>query len=95
VAALIGGSGRGWIKVAAATVVGVAALQGALIVLFAAFAMSGDDLGIAKSMAIMMCLPFVAITIPALALLWRGRIGWASLSTGLSVLLLTLLWWRA
>jgi hypothetical protein len=40
--------------------------------LFAGFAESGDSWGIARAMALLLSIPFVVLTAPAVVLLWRG-----------------------
>lgn len=56
-----------------AVVVLVAALEAGAIALFVAFAFSGDTWGIARAMALLLALPFAALTIPALVLIQTGR----------------------
>jgi hypothetical protein len=53
-------------------IIAIAGAQAALIGLFAAFAASGDAWGIARAMALLLSLPFVALSVPALGLMWKG-----------------------
>ena len=55
-----------------AVVVLVAALEAGAIALFVAFAFSGDTWGIARAVALLLALPFAALTIPALVLIQTG-----------------------
>lgn len=77
---------------AGAAVVAVAVAQAVPIGLFAFLALSGDSLGIARGMAVLLTVPFCALTIPALFLLGRGRIGPALGLAGVSLPASWILW---
>ena len=62
----------------------VALAEAALIALFAVFALTGDSLGIARAMMLILAVPFVVFTVPALLLLRRGRWGLAGVIVALS-----------
>ena len=53
-------------------VIAIALLQAGVIGLFAVFAASGDAWGIARAMALLLSIPFVVLSVPVLALLWKG-----------------------
>jgi hypothetical protein len=73
----------------------IAVLQGSLIALFAAFALSGDSLGIARAMALGLSLPFAFLTLPALVMLRQGRPGAATITVLLSVPATWAIWFLA
>ncbi|HEX8168217.1 MAG TPA: hypothetical protein VF601_20815 [Beijerinckiaceae bacterium] len=77
----------------AVAVLGIAAVQGFFIAAFACFALAGDSWGIARALALGLSLPFVLLTVPALAALRKGR---ARLALALAVLSFTAFWllWR-
>ena len=59
---------------------GVLALaEAAAVGLFAALSFSGDDLGIAKGLALRLATPLLLLTVPAIALLGRGHRLWPAL----------------
>jgi hypothetical protein len=59
---------------------GVLALaEAAAVCLFAALSLSGDDLGIAKGLALRLATPLLFLTVPAVALLRRGQRLWPAL----------------
>ena len=62
----------------------VAAGEAVFIALFAVLSLSGDRLGIARAMALLLAAPFLVFTVPALLLLWRGRPKPAALVVALS-----------
>ena len=53
-------------------VIVIAVLQAAFIAMFAALAVSGDSWGIARAVALLLSIPFVCLTVPALILTWKG-----------------------
>ena len=66
-----------------------------LLALFTSFAVSGDELGIARAMAIALAVPYAVTTLPGLILMVRGRLGIASILIALSVPLIWLVWFMA
>lgn len=74
-------------------VVVVAAIQVAAVGLFAVFALSGDSWGIARAMAMLLGLPFLAFTVPALILMRKGYLTLAA-SVAVASLIATALAWR-
>ena len=74
-------------------VVLVAVLHAAAITMFVVFAMQGDSWGIARGMAMLLSVPFVALTVPSLLLL---RSGWPRLAGLVAVLSVATTWlaWR-
>jgi hypothetical protein len=77
-------------------VVITAVLQALAIGLFAAFALSGDAWGIARGMALLLSIPFVTLTLPALWLHFRAehQVFSAALALG-SIAATCFLWLRA
>ena len=73
----------------------VVLLETALLALFAAFALSGDELGIARAMLIALAVPYALTTVPGIFLLARGRLLIASVLVGVSVPLIWLVWFLA
>lgn len=67
----------------------------ALLAVFASFALSGDELGIARAMTIALAVPYAVTTLPGVILLARGRLGFASILIALSVPLIWLVWFMA
>jgi hypothetical protein len=74
------------------SVVLVALAEAAFIGLFAVFALSGDTLGIARAMALILAVPFVVFTVPALLLLRRGRPRLAAFVVALSAAVTYAVW---
>ena len=70
-------------------------LETALLALFAAFALSGDELGIARAMLIALAAPYALTTVPGIFLMARGRLLIASVLVGVSVPLIWLVWFLA
>lgn len=70
----------------------VALLEATAIAAFAAFALSGDAWGIARAMALLLAVPFVLLTAPALALVWRGRLRTGALLAAASVAVTLVAW---
>ena len=66
-------------------VIAIVLLQAGLIGLFAAFAASGDAWGIARALALLLSLPFVMLSVPALVLMWMGHANAAGLLALLSL----------
>jgi hypothetical protein len=58
-----------------AVVIATATLQGAVIGLFAVFALSGDSLGIAKAMVGILAIPFLILTLPSIMMARMGKLG--------------------
>ena len=73
----------------------VVLLETALLALFAVFALSGDELGIARAMLIALAVPYALTTVPGIFLLARGRLLIASVLVGVSVPLIWLVWFLA
>jgi hypothetical protein len=73
-------------------VIVIALLQGGLIGLFALFALQGDAWGIARAMALLLSLPFVVLTVPAVLLLRSGRLRLAALIAALSAAVTWMAW---
>jgi hypothetical protein len=73
----------------------IAGLEALLIAMFAVFSLSGDSLGIARAMALLLSVPFVALTGPALLLMARGRLGLAAALALASLAATALSWLRA
>jgi hypothetical protein len=69
----------------------VAVLQAAAIAIFVFFALTGDSWGIARAMALLLSVPFVVLTVPALLLL---KTGWPR-SAGLVAVLSAATTWLA
>lgn len=65
-------------------VVLVAIAEAAFIGLFAVLSLTGDGFGIARAMALLLAVPFLVFTVPALLLLPRGRPRPAALVVALS-----------
>ena len=82
-----------FVPIARALVLLVAGVQVFFIVAFVCFALTGDSLGIARALALLLSLPFVALTVPALVLLWRH---WFRTALGLALMSLAVFWllWR-
>ena len=70
----------------------VVLLETALLALFAAFALSGDELGIARAMLIALAVPYALTTLPGILLMARGRLLMALALVGASVPLIWLVW---
>lgn len=51
----------------------IVAAQAAMIAVFAAFAVSGDPWRIARAVALLLSVPFLALSMPALVLMWKGH----------------------
>ena len=73
----------------------VVLLETALLALFAAFALSGDDLGIARAMLVALTLPYALTTVPGIFVMARGQSLFALLLVGISVPLIWLVWFLA
>ena len=73
----------------------VVLLETALFALFAAFALSGDDLGIARAMLIALAVPYALTTVPGIFVMARGQLLIASVLVGASVPLIWLVWFLA
>ena len=82
-----------FVPIARALVLLVAGVQAFFIAVFVFFSLTGDSLGIARALALLLSLPFVIVTVPALVLLRRNRAGAAA---GLVLLSLAVFWllWR-
>ena len=72
-----------------------AALQSAIVGMFALAALDGDDWGIARAVAFLLAVPLVILTGGALILTARGHLRWASALTLLSIVLMWLTWLQA
>ena len=74
-------------------VLAIATIQVAAVALFGLFALSGDSWGIARAMAMLLALPFVAFTVPAVILM---RNGYPRLAASLAVISIMGTWfaWR-
>jgi hypothetical protein len=81
------------VPIARAVVLLVAGVQVFFIAAFGYFALSNDSWGIARALALGLSLPFVALTVPALVLLWRH---WVRTALALALLSLAAFWllWR-
>ena len=73
----------------------VVLLETTLLALLAAFALSGDDLGIAQAMLIALAVPYALTTVPGIFFLARGRLLIASVLVGVAVPLIWLVWFLA
>jgi hypothetical protein len=73
----------------------VALFETALLALFAVFALSGDELGIARAMLIALAVPYALLTVPGILLVARGQLLIASILVGASVPLTWLVWFLA
>ncbi len=73
----------------------VALLETALLALFAAFAFSGDELGIARAMLAALAVPYALTTAPGIFLMARGQLPLACILVGASVPLIWLVWFLA
>ncbi len=73
----------------------VVVLETALLVLFAAFALSGDELGIARAMLTALAIPYAVTALPGILLMARGQSLFALLLVGISVPLIWLIWFVA
>ena len=73
----------------------VVVLETALLVLFAAFALSGDELGIARAMLTALAVAYTLTTVAGIFLLARGRLLIASVLVRVSVPLIWLVWFLA
>ena len=73
----------------------VVLLETALLALFAVFALSGDQLGIARAMLIALAVPYALTTVPGIFLITRGQLVVASVLVGVSVPLIWLVWFLA
>ncbi len=82
-------------RVLVAVVLLIAFLEAAALILFGVFALSGDDLGVARAMLTLLLGPFAVTTAPALVLLSRGRLLPSLLLVALSVPLMWLAWFLA
>ena len=81
------------VPIARALVLLVAGVQAFFIAVFVFFSLTGDSLGIARALALLLALPFAAFTVPALVLLRRDR---GRTASGLALLSLAVFWllWR-
>jgi hypothetical protein len=70
----------------------IAAVEAFAIGAFAIAAMSGDEWGIARAVALLLTVPFVCLTLPALLLVSRGYGRSAALLAVLSVAAMGLAW---
>jgi hypothetical protein len=75
-----------------AAVILVALVEAVAILAFGGFAVSGDDLGIATAMVVLLLGPFALTTVPAQILMIRGRLLAASMLVAVSVPLMWLVW---
>lgn len=73
----------------------VVLLETALLAVFAAFALSGDDLGIARAMLAALAVPYALATVPGILVMARGRLLIATVLVGTSVPLIWLVWFLA
>lgn len=73
----------------------VVLLETALLAVFAAFALSGDDLGIARAMLAALAVPYALTTVPGIFVMARGRLLIACILFGGSVPLIWLVWFLA
>lgn len=73
-------------------VVLVAVAEAAFIAMFAAMALSGDAWGIARAMALILVVPFLIFTLPALALLRSRRPRLAALVIAVSTAAMYAAW---
>jgi hypothetical protein len=80
------------LRIVAVAVLVVAFAQAAFIGLFAAMSLSGDSLGIARAMALILAVPFLVFTVPALVLLRRGRPDLAGCVVALSAAAMYVAW---
>jgi hypothetical protein len=67
-------------------ILSVAAAELALLVLFGLASVSGDSLNIARSLFLLLAAPFLLVTVPALLMLWRGRLAISACLMALSAL---------
>lgn len=70
----------------------VAIAEAAFIGLFAVLSLTGDGFGVARAMALLLTVPFLVFTVPALLLLRRGRSRPAALAVALSGLATCAAW---
>lgn len=70
----------------------VAIAEAAFIGLFAVLSLTGDGFGVARAMALLLAVPFLVFTVPALLLLRRGRSRPAALAVALSGLATCAAW---
>jgi hypothetical protein len=74
-------------------ITGIVVLQAAVIaVFFAAFAASGDSWGIARAVALLLSVPFLVLSMPALVLMWKGHTRTAAMVALLSLVSTWIVW---
>jgi hypothetical protein len=70
----------------------IVVVQAAVIAVFAAFAVSGDSWGIARGVALLLSVPFLGLSMPALLLMWKGFRRAAAMIAVLSLVSTWVLW---
>ena len=70
----------------------IVVVQAAVIAVFAAFAVSGDSWGIARGVALLLSVPFLSLSLPALLLMWRGFRRAAAMVAVLSLISTWIVW---